>query len=126
MLNRRRLFRVRIKGFEQATMINYANEKSTYNIILINISGNGLSFMSRKKFPISNYNKYTFMFELEGEKFELEGYIVRNSFKEEDRYIKYGVKLISLSTKKESELIRRINRYQSRHYRDNILEDQRY
>ena len=82
--------------------------------------------MSRKKFPISNYNKYTFMFELEGEKFELEGYIVRNSFKEEDRYIKYGVKLISLSTKKESELIRRINRYQSRHYRDNILEDQRY
>ena len=44
MLNRRRLFRVRIKGFEQATMINFANEKSTYNIILINISGNGLSF----------------------------------------------------------------------------------
>lgn len=117
MINKRRLFRVGIKGFEKATMINFDNITSTYTIILVNISGNGLSFNSKKTFPISRFNKFSFIFKLEGEKFNLKGYIVRSNPIENDNYINYGVKFDSLSVQEESELISVLNKYQTKHYR---------
>ncbi|MEC6747502.1 PilZ domain-containing protein [Marinilactibacillus sp. XAAS-LB27] len=124
MINRRKFFRVRIKGFKDAMMILPGKKDTTYEITMVDISGNGLSFVSREKFLISEFLKYNFRFDLAGEKFELVGCIVRKYSEDEDRYIRYGVKLVSVSTKEESELIRRINKYQSKHYRDNIFENE--
>lgn len=122
MINRRKFFRCRIRGFKEATMILPAKEDRIYTITLSNLSGNGLSFVSRDTFKVSEFLTYTFKFELEGEVFELEGCIVRKSG-EENRYSKYGVKLAPLSIKDESRLIGVINRYQTRQYRDELFSD---
>ncbi|WP_208558730.1 PilZ domain-containing protein [Marinilactibacillus kalidii] len=124
MENRRKFFRVRIKGFKDATMILPGKKQTTYDITMVNVSGNGLSFMSREKFLISEFLKYHFQFDLAGEQFNLVGCIIRKYDVDEDRYIRYGVKLDSMSNKEESELIRRINKYQTIHYRDNIFESE--
>lgn len=123
MQNKRRLFRVGIKGVEKATMINFENIKSTYPIILVNVSGNGVSFNSKKKFPISRFNKFLFIFKLEGEKFNLKGYIVRRKPIENDYYTNYGVKFDSLSVQEETALISVLNRYQTKHYRFDHLSE---
>lgn len=117
MINKRRLFRVKIKGFEKATMVYNDNYKNMFTIILVNISGSGLSFMSKKKFPVSRNKKFTFIFELEGEEFNLKGFIIRKAPRENDKFIEYGVKFTSLTTKQESELISILNKYQSKHYK---------
>ncbi|WP_462225595.1 PilZ domain-containing protein [Alkalibacterium sp.] len=120
MINRRKFFRCRIKGFKEATLILPAEQDRVYKVTLRNISGNGLSFVSREKFMISEFLTYTFKFNLEDEDFELKGCIVRKNG-EEDRYTKYGVKLVPLSVKEESKLISVINRYQTKQYRDDLF-----
>lgn len=120
MINRRKFFRCRIKGFKEATMILPAEQDRVYEVTLRNISGNGLSFVSRETFRVSEFLTYTFKFNLEGEDFELKGCIVRKK-EEEERYTQYGVKLVSLSVKEESKLIGVINRYQIRQYPDDLF-----
>lgn len=120
MINRRKFFRCRIKGFKEATMILPAKRDRVYKVTLRNISGNGLSFVSKETFVISEFLTYTFKFALEDEYFELRGCIVRKAA-DEDRFTKYGVKLVPLSVKEESKLIGVINRYQTKQYRDDLF-----
>lgn len=120
MINRRKFFRCSIKGFKEAIMILPAKQDRIYKITLRNLSGNGLLFVSKETFMVSEFLTYTFKFDLEDESFELKGCIVRKSAGE-DRYNKYGVKLLPLSVKEESKLIGVINRYQTKQYRDNLF-----
>lgn len=120
--NRRKFFRCRISGFKEATMILPAKEDRVYTVTLSNISGNGLSFVSRETFNVTEFLTYTFKFELEEEWFELEGCIIRKSG-EENRYIKYGVKLAPLSVKEESRLIGVINKYQIKQNKSDLFSE---
>ncbi|KEO84228.1 PilZ domain-containing protein [Tumebacillus flagellatus] len=75
-----------------------------------NISGGGLSFMSRRDLPNSELLAWQFLIELGGEKLNLLGRIVWK--RQVDSVFYYGVQFMFIREADQHHLVRLLNRYQ--------------
>lgn len=75
-----------------------------------NISGGGLSFISRRDLPDSELLAWQFIVDLNGEELNLLGRIVWKRFLNEMYY--YGVQFLFLEDASQQKLIRMLNRHQ--------------